>query len=794
MRATSLRGRSRWPAISGRLVAVTAPWCIVVACAVATLTSAGDPLWSVARYLAAWALLVALPGVLVHRWLAGATTAPRDAGFGSVLGIAISLAAWVPATAFHLPWLTSVLCGTVLVVFAAHPSLRRHWRPVREPGELTPVRWHAAAAAVTVVALGKLYVSDLRQVPLPPRTSEVSQDFWYNTGIAYELARTLRVQDPSVVGERLHYHWFADAHVTATAQLSGTPIDESLLHLWPVAMLVSLVLVVSATAQRVLAGPGRAASTATATVLSRWWAGPTAALLVAVLPLILTLRLPPAPRLTDGLVTSSPSGILSIALVLALVGVLADVAHGRARRGTYVVLALLLALSAGTKPTILPVIACGCLVAAVACRRGGSGSWRPLLAVVGAAAVLIGLATPFVLGSVGGSHLQLFAILVDDGSYRRLFEDRQYAAAGGLWLPALADSRPGAFGTVGFLVLVYLGTLAPRLLALAGPLVRPLRPDPVTWLGAGTVGAGLAGLALLAHPGYSEHWFWTGVVGLTAVLVTVNAVRALPDDVRVRDLVGPLGVVAVVGLALAAVTRTAAPADLDRSWPAVAVARVGPYVLALVVALLLVVGARVAHRRGVLAVRLPALTVVTVFCVAATVPQTWARLDAMRAPIVDGHLSGVASDPELHLSRHQQRGALWLRRNSAPTDVVATNVFCRPVAYRSRCSHTSLWVAGLTGRRLVLGGWSYTGASLSRFDGTTGLSEVPSPWLRRLALSLAVVRAPTPAVVTELRERYGARWLFVDRGATPISPALRDLATLRYRNAEIEVYELRATP
>jgi hypothetical protein len=120
--------------------AVGIGWLLVLALVVAGLMSVGDAASSIAVYLAVWVGSTTVPGVLVWRALARPTTLVQEIGFGSVLGIALLILAWLPATLLHQPvvmWLWPV---GVVVAFTAIPSLRRHGWPRRTPERHTPGR------------------------------------------------------------------------------------------------------------------------------------------------------------------------------------------------------------------------------------------------------------------------------------------------------------------------------------------------------------------------------------------------------------------------------------------------------------------------------------------------------------------------------------------------------------------------------------------------------------------------------------------------------------------------------
>src|SRR5687768_14076197 len=161
-------------------------WLLVVGCIVAALTTVGDPAPSVLLYFGVWLVSTTVPGVLVWRALARPTTLVQELGFGSVLGIALLILAWLPAMVVDLPMLMWLWPAGVVVVFAAVPSLRRHWWPTRPPRGHTPGRWHAAMMVVCGVAFARLYAMDLHRRPLPPApSSNIHQDAWYQLSLTH---------------------------------------------------------------------------------------------------------------------------------------------------------------------------------------------------------------------------------------------------------------------------------------------------------------------------------------------------------------------------------------------------------------------------------------------------------------------------------------------------------------------------------------------------------------------------------------------------------------------------------
>ncbi|MGZ4493584.1 MAG: hypothetical protein ACXVWU_02685 [Nocardioides sp.] len=753
-------------------------WLLLFAGVVAALARIGDPPTATIVYGAVWLASTTVPGVLVWRALGRPSTLVQEIGFGSVLGVGLLLAAWVPATLVHRPLLMWVWPVGVAVTFAAVPRLRRHWLPARPVERRTPLRWQVAMMTVCGVGFVRLYLSRLVREPLAPHPSRIFQDVWYELALTQRLRYGVSIGDPAAQGVPLDYHWFSNAHAAATASLSGVPVDAVVIHLWIVAMLITFVFVVAAATERLLEG-----RTADAGSTRRWWAGPLAALLVAAVPVNLFLGGQPVPAIDNGFVVSSTSGILALTVVLCLVGPVLDLLDGDRRPGTWTLVGLLLVLSAGTKPSILPVVAAAsALVLVVQGVRSRRLPWVPLVLTL-ASVCLIPLAALVVMGSTSGSRLQLFETLSLDPAFQQAAGSALGLPGHGGWLAPGLTANPGRVWPVasGLLVLFVLTEL-PRLLGLLGVADHRLRGDLGTWWCAGVVAAGFGGLWVLAHPGYSQHYFWRIVIGLGVALTVANVVRLMPPWVRVKDVLPDVAGVAALGLGTGVLL-----AGIDRSPSFDVAGRLVPYGVAagVLVVLLLWRRRRATSTRRVAA--LPALAVLTCFTFAAGLPGSTFLVAGDSTP---------STDPSQPVSRYvsadEQRAALWLARHAAPDDVVATNVFCSSPAYSPHCRHVSFWLAALTGRQLLVGAWAYSEASMTAYaDGNRVYQRTDSPWPGRLALSLAAVRSPSPAVMARLRG-HGVTWIYADRRATTVSPALHRFARLRYANRTVLVYQLPA--
>ncbi len=765
-RSTSDRpGSGRIP---GLLPAVS--WLVVAVAAVAVSVAAGSAGSHALAYLVTWLLSTTLPGVLVWRALARPSSVVEEVGFGNVLGIALLLVAWVPAvTLGHaaLAWAGPV---AVVTAFLTVPRLRVHWRPQRVEPDRTPGSWHAAMSVVAVLGLGALLVKTLRSLPLPGTAdTRVHPDMFFQLSLINQLQQTLAPEQPQAAGMSMHYHWFSNAYVAVTSAMSGVPSSTALMHLWLVGMTLTLLLAVAAVTRRLLDVPAELGSAA----VRRWWLGPVAGLLAVVVPVVLVLGEPRLRNLGSGFQTVSTSGTLALVVVLAISGPVIDLVRGARGRGTWLLAVALLALSAGTKPSIPPVVIAALLLV-------GARHWLLTRAFPRAAA---GLAV------VTAGFMALAAVFVmgGDGAEVALFEtlglDTQMQVAE-------TDSTVGILETVVALLLLYTLTELPRLLGLLGIGARKTRRDPAMWWCAGVVFAGLCASWIVSHPGYSQQYFWRIVISLGVVTTLVTAVRVVPDGAK------PLRAVllaAAPGI-LVGLWALSLPAADTESPDLGAFTRLIPYAVAGVVLAVTLATLRLPAVRR-LVPGLPALTLVVVFTFAAGTPVAIADLREPVTLAVQGQPPAYSEReaPRL-LTRQEQQGALWLRRHAGPDDRVVTNVFCVPTVYYPGCESTAFWVAGISGRSVVLGGWAYmeqTRANYVENSGGAGYKNQPPPFPERAQLSLDLVRNPSAEVVRRLRDEYDARWVLADRRSTAVSPNLADYADLRYRNRDVSVYELR---
>lgn len=127
-----------------------------------------------------------------------------------------------------------------------------------------------------------------------------------------------------------------------------------------------------------------------------------------------------------------------------------------------------------------------------------------------------------------------------------------------------------------------------------------------------------------------------------------------------------------------------------------------------------------------------------------------------------------------------REAARWLRANSSPDDLVATNAHCR----MKRCDNLHFWFAAFSERRFLVEGWGFT----AKANAARGTPPVLAPFWDpvRLAANDAVFTDPSPATVDRLRSSYGVRWLFVQSPG----PGLDEVAHFRFRSGDCAIYEL----
>jgi len=159
--------------------------------------------------------------------------------------------------------------------------------------------------------------------------------------------------------------------------------------------------------------------------------------------------------------------------------------------------------------------------------------------------------------------------------------------------------------------------------------------------------------------------------------------------------------------------------------------------------------------------------------------------------VLAGRLPSAGTKRSFWVTAQEMRAAEWVASNAPPRDVVATNVHCELVRTTKTCISRSFWVSAVSEHAVALEGWAYQDSVMAR-HGVNGLPyfRQPAPDRALLRINDDAFTAPTETGLATLRDRYGARWLFADRRAGPVSARLSRLADVRYRSGPVTIYRL----
>jgi len=561
--------------------------------------------------------------------------------------------------------------------------------------------------------------------------------------------------------------------MAAASVVSGVPEAVVLLRLWPMAVVVTGLLLVAALA-RALSGT--------------WVAGVVAAWIFAVLRGVQVL---PAHFAQSPIVVASPSHTYVAVMTVGAMVLIVWVLRGRTIGwGGWLLLVALLAGAGGGKPAALPTIVCGAaLAAAVALlvhRR-----WDPVKAparILVAAGVLLPLTAIFLSGSDSDTSVRLFDFIRWHGSFGEVLSAGD---AGGLLPAGLGDVGVRSLQIVGLALIAVTFPHAGLLLGAAGFAVRSVRADPVAWFFAGVVASSFAAFLVVSHPAFSQVYFVRlAVVHGAAVLawVLVGAARRVSAPPRGQVALVVAG--ALIGAALAWLTARVAP-TLDRAelssvvaWRSAFLVTAVVFVggLALVAAVLLLAG----RRQRLLQRSAGAVVAGAVVLGAPAYAVRDSALDpaasALRGTRVD-----TAQEPrgpnDIPLPAGGGAAMHWLDLNTPRDAVVATNRHCSRGTLAKGCVSNLYMVSGIGGRQAVLESWAYVSVS--------GGPRGPNPYPERLAANDALFTDPTPRGYEQMKQEHGLGWLVADRTATPVSERITDFATPRFSAGTVTVYEVR---
>ncbi|NMO55037.1 hypothetical protein HH310_28110 [Actinoplanes sp. TBRC 11911] len=743
------------------------PWIVPAALAVGGLVQTDTPIPDIALYVLYLGLGVVLPGTLVHRALRGSRgNWPEDLGLGAATGLLVMLVGWALAAATGLQALLPGWPLLILVLFAAVPRLRGHWR-IAEPEPL-PVRWSWIMAGGLVVVVVIIYTW-WRSNPLPPVTAVYYQDLMYHLALVHEMTRSMPFQVPQLAGNTLRYTYLADADMAVGSMVTRIDPSVVLFRLWILPVAATAVFVAAVLA-RDLAG--------------KWWAGALGGV-VAILgrPLVLGAPVGPAGGGTP-LVLLSPSQVYALPLVGLLVLLAVDLVRGRRLRWAWLLVGPLALACAGAKSSALPPVVAGMLVVTVMLwfkHRERFAGALTFLGVVAAATVL--QTKLFAGGGASVLGLQPFALLNGFAPYKATigYQDK---IDGSRFLPfGVANASAAGLVFIAGITVWCMLMQGPRLLSLAAIGTRRTRGEPAAWLLAGMTLSGLGAAWLLWHPSLSQAYFFIGVIPFA----TVGTVWLLADHERGwRPVVAGL---LAGGLWSALAPPVAIPPHKVVSW---AWALTWPLLrTALLAAVVIAIGLAVWR----FATKRMAWRAIPIALLAAVVGAGLGSGFDQR--VQDGYRAltnppPTPNKPASEVTGAEMTAALWLQKHSGDDDVIATNVHCVAISSPDLCDARAFWVSGLSGRRAVVESWGYTDQAVAQ-DGVNGqrYNFQPAPEQPVYQLNQRVFQSARAADVAELRRQFNVRWLFADQRATGgVSPDLGKVATARFSDGPVTVYQL----
>ncbi len=296
---------------------------------------------SVARYIGYVVFYVWLPGNaclwLVQRRM---PTLVESIALGMPFGFSLEIATFLLLSALGargaypflpIPWLLAVVARWRR---GHRPSLR----PLRSRDFWTAVALAVVLLGIAVTAVSQLFIaSPLVHGQLAANTLH---DWIYLIGRAAEIKTHWPLQDPSMAGEPLSYHYFLLTHIAAASTVTGDSLAQLLLRSFVFPVGLTLVM------QAYLLGRKLSGSQ---------WGGVLAAFLLALTEEVsFTAQGGTFLNLFVRWLYLSPTFYFGMIFTGALVVWVHRLATGTERIGAYVALAALAASATGAKATVVP--------------------------------------------------------------------------------------------------------------------------------------------------------------------------------------------------------------------------------------------------------------------------------------------------------------------------------------------------------------------------------------------------------------------------------------------------------
>ncbi|MEU3166633.1 hypothetical protein, partial [Streptosporangium sp. NPDC006930] len=467
---------------------------------------------------------------------------------------------------------------------------------------------------------------------------------------------------------------------------------------------------------------------------------------------------------------TGPTQTFGALLFAPVVLLLVDLLEGRRRDvGRWLLLGVFMVAVMGAKATHLPPLAAGlAAVVGVEVIRRRRVPW-PALVTLGMTAACSLFAQVVLFG--GASQ----GTMVDPLSLLRRAWGELTGHVGAAEPPPLS-----VLGVTG----LYALCLAVAWCGILGLLCRPkllLRPAVVLLLGMGA--ACVAAVLLLGHPHLGQLYFFGACYPYMMIVAAYGLsviVRRARMPLRTIAYAVGAGVMTAYLIRMLCDVRTPLPPGRPDTVLYL------PYAALLAVVVLVAVALMATGRGGLRAWAFMLVAFAAVGPPAAWFTRVLPGAESVPVARTFGEVPPVAVQavPEGALEAGR-----WLRDHSDPDDLVATNAHCR-WGYENPCDSRQFWVAALSERRVLVEGWTYTAANMSRWRPGSLPEYLPFWDGERLALNDAAFRTPSAATIGRLRERYGVRWLFVDERRTGPASGIEDFAELRFRSGDCAVYRI----
>ncbi len=694
--------------------------------------------WMAGAYLGYLLIVIAIPGTLFWRRLTGGTGwFTVDAALGTAFGLAVEALVYPIGRYFDIPLAALVMPALAMGVFRAIPRAKL---PVK------PTPWWAMVGVMVAVGVVAAWFVRVGSQLIPvdgPAALRSDSDAARNLSLAGELTHHFPPQLPYASGRPLTNHFAVYDHLASAHWITSVELDVLTQRMAPFAFLLLTVLGAAAVGVvltgRAVAAPIAAGLTVAAGDLAAW-------------PWAVDARLFNDSPFSMGQLTN-PSQAFSTVLMLPLLAVTAMLLRRKPTNtraqviGMLVAAAVLLAALSATKASALPVYAVGLAAAWVYLTvQSGRINLRGLVLGAGVAACYA---------------FSFFVVLRGKASDIEFQPARTFRH--------MMDVMTELHTTEALVVIAAIVVLGWLLPASGALLIRRRLPrDPmVVMLLAGLIGAVIAA-GLLYDAGQTQVFFVrTGFI--YGILLATWGLGSL--DRKQYYVAAPA---LLIGAAAIYWGRYRSE---DSCTTASCFGQ--PLVVALVIA---VIGAGTFGLLLRLKRRMWAVFAVAVV-LGLTVSPTMGSLREFATPALTAYESIAPGGIE---------AARFIRRNSGPNDLIATNIHCRE-AGADRCLTGSYWLAGYAERRVLVQGWAYT----QRIDDSYAADEKVqgSYWdPARRRLNDEAFTAPTREVLETLRTKYGVQWLLADERVGTPPKELERLSQLRFHYGTVRVFQLYPPP